>query len=183
MVGNSGDNRLNGAAGNGGLAGDFGNDRLAGGTGNDQLTGGDGDDCLLGNPGNDTLTGGDGDDLLIGGLGRDNLTGGAGSDAFVFATLAQSGVTAATFDTITDFTKGDDVINLAAIDAKTANAIANDAFTFIGNAVFGHVAGQLHYSQSGGNTFAETDVNGDSLADSIIRLSGLIALNAGDFVL
>ncbi len=183
LQGNPGDNRLVGLEGNDALSGDLGNDRLLGGNGNDLVNGDDGDDTLLGNSGNDTLIGGDGDDTLVGGYGRDIMAGNAGSDVFVFVTPGQSGVTISTFDTITDFTQGDDIINLAAIDAKTSAASGNDAFTFIGAAAFSNVAGQLHYSQSGGQTFIEMDVNGDGVADSMIRLSGLIALRASDFVL
>ena len=183
ITGNSGDNRLFGLEGNDSLAGDVGNDRLLGGLGNDNLNGGDGDDVLQGSTGNDTLAGGDGDDLLSGGLGRDNLTGGAGADVFVFSSLAQSGVIISTFDTITDFTQGEDLINLSVIDAKSTNALPNDAFTFIGAAAFNNVAGQLQALQSSGSTFVEMDVNGDGIADSIIRLTGLLTLNAADFVL
>ena len=183
MTGNSGDNRLIGLDGNDTLTGAMGSDRLAGGSGNDNLGGGDGDDSLQGNLGNDTLAGGEGDDTIVGGYGRDSLTGNGGADVFVFTALGQSGVTVSTYDTITDFTQGDDVINLAAIDAKTTNAAPNDAFTFIGAAPFSGVAGQLHYLQSAGSTFIEMDVNGDGVADSIIRLAGLITLNASDFVL
>ena len=183
ITGNAGDNRLNGSDGNDTLNGDVGNDRLNGGNQNDSLVGGDGDDTLAGQQGNDRLEGGDGDDVLTGGLGKDVMIGGTGQDVFVFATVAQSGNTAATADVIVDFTKGDDLINLAAIDANRGNATANDAFTFIGSAVFTGVAGQLHYVQTAGNTFVEMDVNGDGIADSVIQLNGLILLNAGDFVL
>lgn len=55
------------------LMGNGGNDSLNGGSGNDILLGGDGRDVLDGNAGNDRLVGGD---------GRDTITGGAGDDAF-----------------------------------------------------------------------------------------------------
>lgn len=102
---------------------------------------------------------------------------------FVFANPGQSGVTISTYDTIADFTKGEDVIHLSAIDAKATNTVPNDAFIFIGAAASGHVAGQLHYLQSVGAKFVAMDVNGDGVADSMIRLSGLLTLTAADFVL
>ena len=82
-----------------------------------------------------------------------------------------------------DFTRGEDIIDLSRIDANANNALANDAFIFIGAAAFSNVAGQMHAIQVAGNTFIEMDVNGDSVADCVIQLSGLFTLNAGDFVL
>ncbi|MFM6252500.1 MAG: calcium-binding protein, partial [Dolichospermum sp.] len=91
--------------------GGAGNDSLRGGTGNDTLTGGAGNDTLTGGAGNDTLTGGAGNDILISGAGSDNLTGGAGNDIFRYTALTDSNAGTLTgenltFDTITDFTKG-----------------------------------------------------------------------------
>ena len=51
-----------------------------GGSGNDTLQGGAGDDDLHGNEGNDFLDGGNGDDDLNGGIGNDTLEGGAHDD-------------------------------------------------------------------------------------------------------
>jgi Ca2+-binding RTX toxin-like protein len=62
LLGDNGDNVLNGAAGNDSITGGNGNDQLTGDTGNDQLQGGNG---------NDELTGGAGADILLGGDGRD----------------------------------------------------------------------------------------------------------------
>lgn len=183
ITGNSGDNRLTGLEGADTLLGDLGNDRLQSGGGADSLDGGDGDDTVLGGINNDTLRGGDGDDGVNGGLGRDMMFGNGGADSFVFATLSHTGATTATADTIADFVRGDDVIDLRAIDANANNAGSNDTFTFIGVAAFSNVAGQARVAQSGGNTFVELDVNGDSVADAMIRLNGLYTLNASDFVL
>lgn len=183
IQGNSGDNRLNGLDGNDTMNGNVGNDRVIGGTFNDSIGGDDGDDTLLGNVGNDNLKGNDGDDSIIGGLGKDAMAGGTGADVFVFSGLAHSANTAVNADVIADFIQGDDLISLVVIDANTNNAVANDAFAFIGAAAFSGVAGQLHAVQSLGNTFVEMDVNGDSVADSVIRLNGLFILNAADFVL
>jgi Ca2+-binding RTX toxin-like protein len=62
LVGNDGDNLLQGLGGA---------DTLDGGAGNDTLEGGDGADLLLGGAGNDTLIGGAGMDTMIGGEGID----------------------------------------------------------------------------------------------------------------
>ena len=144
------------------------------------LAGNAGDNRLSGGAGNDILYGGDGADILRGGLGADRLKGGDGADTFIFTSLGQTGTTLASEDTIADFTQGDDHINLSAIDAITGNATA-DPFSFIGAAAFSHVAGQLHAVQSGALTLVEMDVNGDGLADAVIRLNALLSLTAGDF--
>ncbi len=61
----------------------------------------------------DTLTGGAGDDTITGLAGDDTLTGGDGDDTFVFAAGHGS-------DTITDFTDGEDTIDLSAFTSITA---------------------------------------------------------------
>lgn len=71
IIGNGGNDVLNG------LSGD---DTLIGGAGNDNLNGGDGDDTLEGGLGNDALNGGAGDDTLKGGLGTDTYADGGGLD-------------------------------------------------------------------------------------------------------
>lgn len=53
------------------LIGETGNDTVNGGNGNDTLYGGAGDDRIFGNGGNDTLYGGSGSDYLAGGAGND----------------------------------------------------------------------------------------------------------------
>ncbi|EBA11285.1 beta-lactamase, putative [Roseobacter sp. CCS2] len=72
----------------------------------DDLTGTNGGDILQGHNGDDTLNGAAGDDILRDGLGRDNMTGGAGADVFI---LSADGAE----DTITDFTAGEDKIDLS----------------------------------------------------------------------
>lgn len=183
VMGNVGANRLVGLGGVDFLTGDLGADTLLGGLGNDDLSGGDENDLLMGQVGNDDVSGDEGDDRLSGGLGRDTLTGDEGQDTFVFATLAHSGITTVSSDTIRDFIQGEDVIDLGGIDAVRGNAGANDAFVFIGGAAFSLVAGQLRYLQSAGSTFVQMDVNGDGVSDSVIKLTGLVTLTGGDFVL
>ena len=109
------------------------------------------------------------------------LTGGLGADRFVYTALEQSGLGAANRDLITDFVNGTDRIDLSAIDANTL-AVNNNAFTFIGTAVFS-AAGQLRYAAAGTNTVVEGDVNGDGTADFEIQLTGIHTMTAADMVL
>lgn len=183
VVGNGADNRLYGLAGTDNMLGAEGDDLLGGGDGNDTLQGGDGDDWLRGAAGNDSLIGGGDNDTLIGAIGADTLTGSTGSDRFVFLRQSDSGVAVATSDLIKDFVRGQDVIDLFGIDARTTNAIPNDAFTLIGTAAFSNVAGQLRYSSAAGVTTLQMDVNGNGTADMILRLTGTLVLTAQDFVL
>ncbi|MFD1797598.1 M10 family metallopeptidase [Paracoccus aurantiacus] len=64
-------NHLVGNGGNDVIDGRYGNDRLNGGSGSDWLFGGDGNDVLIGDAANDRLEGGSGADTLIGGAGND----------------------------------------------------------------------------------------------------------------
>jgi Ca2+-binding RTX toxin-like protein len=70
------------------------------------VTGTAGNDVLQGQNGADILIGGAGDDILRDGAGTDILSGGAGADVFI---LTSDGVT----DTITDFTLGQDKLDLS----------------------------------------------------------------------
>ncbi|MBO1059172.1 MAG: DUF4214 domain-containing protein [Dolichospermum sp. JUN01] len=124
------DNILTGGIGNDILTGGAGKDILTGGAGKDILTGGDGADSLIGGAGADSLIGGAGADSLIGGAGSDILTGGAGNDIFGYVALTESNsgtLTGAnlTFDTITDFTKGQDKISVLGLGFNGATALVN----------------------------------------------------------
>jgi hypothetical protein len=81
---------------------------LSGNQGNDRLDGGDGADTLFGGKDNDVLTGGAGNDHLSGDLGDDTLTGGTGQDHFDFGQATSTANT----DIVTDFTDGEDHIDL-----------------------------------------------------------------------
>jgi Ca2+-binding RTX toxin-like protein len=183
IAGSAGDNRLFGLGGLDNIAGLEGNDTIGGGDGNDTLQGGDGDDWLRGAAGNDSLTAGGDNDTLIGALGVDTLRGGTGNDQFIFLRQTDSGKTAATSDLIADFVRGQDVIDLFGIDARTNNAAPNDTFTFIGAAAFTNVAGQVRYASAAGVTTVIMDMDGNGTADMTIRLTGTLALTAQDFIL
>lgn len=142
----------------------------------DVLTGGVAGDTLSGLGGNDQLNGGAGDDRLLGGAGRDLLTGGEGADRFTFASTADAGKGTAR-DQILDFADGQDVIDLSGFAGT---------FSFIGDAAFGRVAGQLRFVQVDGThdyTLVQGDLNGDGRADFEIEVAGLHRFGAEDFLL
>jgi serralysin len=128
----------------------------------------DGQLLLYGGAGNDVLIGGAQADTLTGGDNADTLTGGGGADTFRYDAVAHS--SAAARDHILDFVSGSDKVDLSRIDANGNAGDGNQAFSFIGAAAFGNVAGQLRAYESGGSWYLEGDVNGDGTADLLIQV-------------
>ncbi|MBR0554363.1 calcium-binding protein [Ciceribacter sp. L1K23] len=156
---------------------------LSGNAGRNALSGGAGNDVLSGGGGNDTLRGDAGNDRLLGGSGTDKLYGGAGADRLVFKTLSDSTVASVGRDMIYDFNRSQgDRIDLSAIDASTKSS-GNQAFTFIGEASYSGMAGELRYVNKNGDTFVYADVNGDKVSDFAIRVDTTIDFIKGDFIL
>ena len=82
----------------------------------DRLLGDNAANSLWGRAGNDTLSGRAGDDTLDGGPGADLLNGGRGTDTFVFHFDDGD-------DTISDFTDGEDRIDLSEFDLSGFTAL------------------------------------------------------------
>ena len=103
---------------------------------------------------------------------------------FDFDATFHSGAGTAKADTIADFMQGFDTIDLSTIDASSVD-VGNNDFTFIGDAAFGGIAGELRYDTavSPGMTVVYGDTNGDGRADMEIRLTGTITLTDLDFML
>jgi autotransporter-associated beta strand protein len=149
---------------------------------------------IFGNAGNDRLNGGDQVDSINGGNdidkirgdgGADILTGGAGADVFKYRAIADSGTTAGTRDTITDFVAGTDKLNFVKIDAN-ASLAGDQAFSFINTAAFTNTGtGQIRWVDLGADLRVEVDVDGNGVADMHILLQGAGAqvLTSADFVL
>ena len=143
---------------------------------------------LTGQGGADTLLAGAGDDRLEGGLGTDWLGGGTGADVFVFASLADSRLSALRSDghkirpdAIADFASGIDKIDLSALDAASGTP-GDQAFTFIGANAFSGQAGELRYESHGDHQFIFADLDGDRYADfQIVAVTPM--LQATDFIL
>ncbi len=145
---------------------------------------------LTGNSGNNTLSGGTGTDTLVGGLGNDRLTGGSDNDSFVFNTVAETGITATASDVITDFVRGQDKINLSAIDAFAGSANVNDTFVWRGTAAFNNATqGEVRFQRfdvagtANDHTMVWIDNDADTAVEMAIRLTGLYTLTASDFIL
>jgi len=159
-------------------------ENIVGSSFGDTLTGGAEANVLTGVAGSDRLDGMGGADKLIGGAGADFLTGGTGADIFRFAAADFGGLSTSTCDRILDFSHADgDRIDLSAIDANRVGGGSNDAFSFIGSAAFGNVAGQVRLATISGLTVVQGDTNGDGLADFWIGCDGAPALVSGDFLL
>ena len=130
------------------------------GTGNaldNVITGNSGDNSLSGLAGADTIDGGAGDDIIWGGTGADTLTGGIGDDTFVISDLSE-------VDIITDYTPGEDRIDLTALLAGVTGLTAG-------------TVGQ--YVRVQGDTL-QVDVDGG--ADSFVNAATLNGIQSGDIV-
>jgi Ca2+-binding RTX toxin-like protein len=141
----------------------------------------DGRYTIFSGNGADSIIGGALSDTISGRGAADNLTGGGGNDIFLYTNLTDS--IASAQDHILDFAGGD-TIDLSRLDAISGGA--NNAFSFIGDAAFGNMAGQLRaVNTSGSDWLVEADVNGDGIADLsiLVTVSDAHVLGAGDFVL
>ncbi|MBD2680376.1 MULTISPECIES: putative Ig domain-containing protein [Nostoc] len=144
------------------------NNIITGNGGANVLTGEDGNDSLYGGAGIDTLLGGAGDDVLTGGTGKDVLTGGTGRDSLYLTDTRTGG-----FDTITDFTVGDDTIFIS----KAEFALSQSVNTTLDSSIFrlgtsATAAGdRFIYNQSTGNLFFDKDGVGGTAQVQIAQLS------------
>lgn len=186
--GNVQSNRLTGGSGDDWLYGKGGDDHLIGGGGDDHMEGGIGIDFLYGGQGNDVLQGGDGSDWLDGGAGNDwiegghdndVLTGGDGADRFGYWTDALGGT-----DTIMDFQKGLDRIDLSMIDGQPGKAGVQDLAFVVQGSFIGGGIGSVRYEWNQFNqTVIHVDANGDQVSDMDIILTGqTLFMSLSDFV-
>jgi len=132
---------------------------------NDVLKGNGSANILNGGAGNDTIDGGGGADTIIGGAGHDTMTGGLSNDKFVFQHAYDGPMSAATYndmDTITDFVRGEDKIDLHLLVNETAG---NHALSYIDTAAFSGVAGQVNEVWTGYGWLVKADLDGDRTAD------------------
>jgi Ca2+-binding RTX toxin-like protein len=138
------------------------------------------DNKIVGSGTSNILNGMDGNDILDGGAGADKLTGGLGDDVFFFTAVGDT--KPSTPDQITDFTGGDDVINIANLHTAALTL----TLLPIKGTDFTHTPGEIRYAASGvisENTTVSVDLNGDANADFSIVLTGFNAnMTLSDFV-
>ena len=179
-------NFIDGGAGNDSLDGAYGDDTIIGGFGNDTVDGGGLNDMLDGGSGKDSMIGGGGSDLMVGGSERDTMTGEGGSDTFDFNAVTDSGITAKTRDTITDFSAGRAATFVDKLDLFDIDAIpggANNAFQLVSGGFT--AAGQITVTQVGLDVLVRINTTGTSGAEmSILLLDVQVAgIAANDFIL
>ncbi|HDR1022681.1 TPA: Ig-like domain-containing protein [Pasteurella multocida] len=104
-------------------------------------TGNELNNTLTANNVGNTLEGHAGDDRLVGGLGVDRLTGGDGKDTFVFKTALNGNV-----DEITDFTLGQDLIELSKDIFTSLNKGMDNLGDFVN---YDNASGHLSYDGDG----------------------------------
>ena len=127
----------------------------------DVIDGKGGNDKLAGKKGDDVIDGGAGNDRITGGQGDDSLTGGSGNDKFWY------GMAGAGHDTITDFTVGEDRIDVKAFNLSWSELLA------------------ATQDDGDGNTVITLAHPSNAAKDASITLEGVVEadLSAGDFLL
>jgi len=219
LKGNSGDNILNGGAGIDKMYGGVGNDTYyvdntkdtlieAFNSGEDTVVSsinfvlknnfenltleGNGAINATGNKVANIIIGNDGDNILNGKEGDDILTGGLGSDTFIFNTKLST-VTVSNVDTITDFTGGEDMIQLEngifkklttlTFDA-TSKVLKSDYFVSNNTGTAQDTNDYIVYNNTTGELYYDADGNNPGAAILIGVIGTLIhpAIEAGDFV-
>ena len=166
-----------------------GNAGLTGSAAANVLTGNAGRNVILGGAGSDTIGGGAGNDTITGGAGRDVLMGGLNNDVFKFVLISEMTINHATTDVIMDFRRGQDKIDLLAIDASTKLS-GNNKFTFDGKTAHGtSKEGDVYFKQvnnagtANDYTLIFIDTDADRASEGVIKVMGLHNFTAGDFIL
>jgi len=127
---------------------------------------------LIGNEFDNFLTGNDGINVLVGGLGVDTLRGNGSGDAFLWSSIAETGLNNP--DVVTDYSSAQgDVLHFANIDADET-LLGNQYFTLIGTAAF-TAPGQINWFTNGTDTFIQLNTNADLAADAIVQLNGVLS--------
>lgn len=131
---------------------------------------------VAGGWGRDWLVGTEGADVVFGGMGKDWMTGAAGADVFVFRSTSETGV-GRVRDVIYDFEQGTDLIDLSAIDANRHRDGVQDF-----DVAQRGTAYAVWLTDRDGVGILRGDVNGDRRPDFEIRLDGIDAVTADDFL-
>jgi Ca2+-binding RTX toxin-like protein len=211
LDGGDGNDTLEGGDGDDFLIGNLGADKLVGGAGSDTAVYFQGPAVTvdLSNPANNTgadaagdtydsienVVTSEGDDTIVGNAaansldgsgGRDTLTGGGGADTFKFRSAGHS--TVANPDFITDFTQGQDKIDLNAIGISAGApfqflAGVNQPFTLATPELTYRNAIEFNGVAFVDRTIVSGDTDGDAAPEFEIKLAGFFTLTAADFIL
>lgn len=156
-----------------------------GSNGDDTLVGDDGNNVLYSFMGDDVIKMGAGDDTTSGGDGVDVMTGGAGADHFQYYLVQES--TGSVVDSITDFTSGEDRIDLFNFVSGVDATVTADKFKHIAGAADGDhlAAGHAVLVDVGAKTYLVIDANFvagyQAGEDYLIRMDGVTAITTADF--
>lgn len=167
------------------IRGDAGSDLLYGGAGDDTLNGGEGADILMGGAGKDTLYGGTGNDILLGGDGADKffLESAGGSDRITDLSFAEGDVITFAVGTLANM--GNKQLTIGSDADLQAFLMRPDvAYEIVGHdlvVTYGATSETLTL-QGYGNPAAYSNINGNSLANTIFgsQNGNLINTGAGD---
>lgn len=142
-------------------------------------------DAIIGSAFADTLNGGAGTDRLTGGAGRDVLTGGSGADVFTFAAGDALIGPGGTFDTITDFEAGVDIIDAPGDGLRTVSVAWSQRRALATDWSVTHFSDQFYRSEGlavggacaviiSGRTLLVVDGNrnGFDQLDNVIEITG-----------
>ncbi len=131
---------------------------------------------LTGTAANNNIVGNELDNIITGLGGGDQLTGGLGRDTFRYLNVTDSGLLASAQDRITDFRKGEDKIDLSAIDANQGLA-GDQAFTgFISPTAAFTTPGQMKINHNGSynyTIFLNTNTTAAAEAAINVQLVGV----------
>ncbi len=125
-----------------------------------------------------TFSGKQGKNITEGKLGDVSLE--IGGEIFDYNAISDS--TPDDPDTISGFDAIEDIIDVSDIDANVLTDVDDEAFLYGGNNSE-VVANSITWHQADGNTYVQGDVNGDTVSDFEIEITGLHNLDDSDFVL
>ena len=162
------------------LMGSVFDDLVRGKGGGDRIAGSIGADELWGGGGSDSLHGGAGDDQLIGGGAADRLVGGGGRDVFEYLAVTDS--TPRARDTIVGFTRGEDRIDLSAVNEAIVGS-GGAPLKFVGELPSPRYPSGVGYTAGRNHVLVQADTDGDGRIDMEIKVLGVHKLGPGDFIL
>jgi len=137
------------------------------------------------NEGNDVLIGGTGNDTLNGGAGADILTGGGGNDKFKYLSVNDSHGGQA--DTITDFSSGNDKIDLTAFSTTAFTTFKTGTLASATSLVAAHTIAWF-FDSANNQTIVYANptaggLNGGSSSLLEVHLTGVSSVQPGDFLI